>query len=173
MPSRGPYTYDVNFSQIRDADGWSIANVPNPAGLGGPTDAENGALLAASWELARVLSRLVAADACGYTVEGMRYEGLFDDARRVLAAAGRAIAPAAIERPAEVASREAARALVAAQRAIERSMQAAKFAQDAPSVDAFSAAASAKRYADLATDAAERAVNAAASVAAEDDDEEV
>ena len=143
MISKGPYTYDPHFSQIRDVNGWSIANVPNPAGLGGASDADNGVFLSASWTMAEALAlALTWLDNLAATLgEETLLNSLPNNT------GGRVQMRAALE---------------AAGLARTNAIQAAKHAQDAPSVETFAAAAAAKHYADLATTAAERAVNAAA-----------
>ena len=57
-------------------------------------------LRAAAPQLAQALDRLAAADACGYSMEAARYEGLFRAARAALQAAGRDAPEPATERPA-------------------------------------------------------------------------
>lgn len=52
-------------------------------------------------ELITALYNLVAADNCNYTVEGMRYAGYFDAARKALADAGHPCEPYAVPEAAE------------------------------------------------------------------------
>ena len=121
MISKGPYTYDPQFSQIRDVNGWSIANVPNPAGLGDANDADNGRLLAGAWELARALTlALTWLDNLAATMgEETLLNSLPNNTggrvqmRAALEAAGWPV-PSAPARPAKAARLEAERAVNAA-----------------------------------------------------------
>ena len=60
------WSFDAEHGQIIDAHGWALGSVPRT--IGGPSDLENGRLMAAAPELVYHLERL-----CGCLTEAMEF----------------------------------------------------------------------------------------------------